>query len=295
MKYAALLTLLALGGVTASQATDLPPFAGQCAALDRVAAAAANARTESIAIDSLEKIALGRAAGIGAEADATLGMAAGTLEDKGFADPTARACALRSLGRTALGGAIEFLTKLTPADLGSDPSQRLWPAAQVALREAQLRGITDTYLKTEFLDRTVTEHHDAVSNSAVTSWAVDELCDRGAQVSLPVIQQSIRSRRNGPRDEQEIEFCEARIRVVASNPDRVKALASVLTAGGDATNTRLAGWAVNALNSMQTPAADAELDRFAREIEKLPEGSPTKAHLDIYRQEIMEFRGQRVK
>jgi hypothetical protein len=85
------------------------------------------------------------------------------------------------------------------------------------------------------------------------------------------------------------------MRVVASNPDRVKALASVLTVGGDAANGRLAGWAVNELNSMQTQPAEAELDRFAREIGELPEGSPTRARLGAYRQEILDFQAQRAK
>jgi hypothetical protein len=62
------------------------------------------------------------------------------------------------------------------------------------------------------------------------------------------------------------EFCEARIRAVTSNPDRAKAIGPILTVQNGTMNARLVGWAANQLNSMQTPGADTELDRFAREI-----------------------------
>jgi hypothetical protein len=291
LRYAIPFLVLGLGGSVSSIASTPVPYAGHCAVLDRVAVAAGNPRTRSAAIDSLEKVALGRAESIGAESEAALGEKAGIFETEGFKDPTARACALRSIGRTALDEAVDFLTKLVPGDLGPDPSQTVWPAAQIALRDARFRRITDPYMKIEFLEGILTGMRDG--RGPVAAWAVDELCDRGARRSLPVIYKSIRSRLNGQRDEEEIEFCEARIRVVMSNPDRVKALASVLTVGDESANTRLVGWAVNELNSMQTPAADAELDRFAREIGRLPEGSPAKANLGIYGQEILIFQVQR--
>jgi hypothetical protein len=294
---ALILILLGLGGSVPSLASTPPPYAGHCAILDRVAVAAGNVRTRSVAIDSLEKVALGRATSVGAESEVALGEKAGVFEDRGFGDPPARVCALRSIGTTALEEAVDFLTKLEPGDLGSDPSQTVWPAAQIALREAQLGRITDPDMKIEFLEHTISEYHDAVSNSAVILWAVNQLCDRGAQASLPVIQKSIRHMWSGQNGEDEVEFCEARVRVVTSKPDRVAALASVLSVaiGADDANQRLLGWAVNELNSMKSSDADAQLDRFARDIERLPEGSPTKVRLSTYREEIVQFKGQRAR
>jgi hypothetical protein len=292
------LTLGAFGCMWICLAKTPPPFDFQCRLLDRVAEAARAASPARLdALEILERVATGRMDSASPELEARVGLKAEELRGPDFKDSTVRAHALRKIGETALDEAVDFLAGLNPGDIGPDPSQMAWPAAQIALRDAQLRRIADTHMKIEFLERTVTERHDAVSNGAVTSWAVDELCDRGSQTSLPVIQQSIRSRRNGPRDEQEIEFCEARIRVVLSNPNWAKALGSALdvSSGAGFAERRLLGWVIDQLISMRSPSADAELDRFAREIGALPEGSPGKLSLSMYRQEILDLQGQRIK
>jgi hypothetical protein len=293
MRCAAIILVLGLGGSAPFFASTPIPYAGHCLVLDRVAAAASDPRTRSFAIDSLEKIALGRVASVSAELEAALGEKAGVFQAKGYTDPPARACAVRSIGRTALDEAVDFLAKLTPADVGPDPSGAVWSAAQIALQDAQFRKITDPYMKTKFLEGILAGTRDG--RGPVPAWAVDELCERGAQKSLPLIQSSIRHMWSGQYGEDEIEFCEARIRVIMSNPDRVKALASVLAVGDDAANTRLVTWAVNGLNSMKIPTADAEVDRFAREIDRLPEGSPAKDRLGIYRMEIRYLQAERVQ
>jgi hypothetical protein len=254
-------------------------------------------RTGPVRLDALailENLAVGLMDSADPESEARVGLKAGELRGPDFKDRVVRAHALRKIGEVDLPEALAYLQALRKEDLGVDPTRTLWPAAQIALRDAQLRRITDPYMKTEFLERTITEHHDAAFKSELTWWAVNELCDRGAQMSLSVIQKAIRGTGSGQRGEDDIEFCEARIRAVLSNPDRLKALASVLTVADPAAD-RLVGWAVNELSTMQTPAADAELDRFAREIGALPEGSPAKANLGIYRQEILNFQSRRGK
>jgi hypothetical protein len=290
------LMLGSLAWARVGDATTVAPFYYQCRLVDRVFEAIRGTAPVSLdALAILESVAAGRMDGASPELETRVGLKAGELRGPDFKNPTVRAHALRKIGEAGLPEALAYLQDLRREDLGSDPSQMVWPAAQIALRAAQLRRITDPYMKTEFLERTVTERHDAVSNSAVTSWAVNELCDRGAQMSLSVIQQSIRSGQSGERGENEIEFCEERIRVVLSNPDRIKALASVLSAAGGTADRNLVGWAVSQLSSMRSPSADAELDRFALEIERLPEGSPRKLSLGTYRQEILDFQQERAK
>jgi len=294
MRHAVTVLGLLLGCAAQAASTTLAPFAGYCAVLDRIAAAA-GARDQNwpLAIKSLEKIALGHGSDIDAEADAALGFQAGTLEDRAFAEVTPRTCALRSIGRTGLEDAVDFLAKLSPADLGPDLTQTMWPAAQIALRDAQFRRIADPEARIEFLEGILSGARDG--RGPVAAWAVDELCNRGAQMSLPVIFKSVRSRGNGQRDEDEIQFCEERIRVILSDQDRVKALSSVLAVANNVVDTRLVGWAVNELQAMQNANADSELERFASEIGTLPETSPDKDSLRIYRQEIIEFQRRRAR
>jgi hypothetical protein len=292
MRYwAAALVGISLPGLCLA---DKPaPNAEQCAALEKALSTAGTQSGKASIIRMIEEVALGRTDSINPEAETEAGLAPGTVHQQVFADPGVRACALRTIGRSDLPEAVDFLGRLRPEDVGPDQTQMVWPAAQVALREAKLRRIADAGARTEFLEHTVTERHDAVSNGAVTWWAVDELCNSGSQPSLPVLQESIRRTYSGQRGEDEVEFCEARIRVVLRNSDRVKALGSVLNVAGDTTNTRLIWWAVNQLGSMRSVGADAELDRFARELEGLPPGSPEKASLRAYQQWILALESRR--
>lgn len=295
MKSGMLIVVLAFEGVMPSEADDLPPFAVECSVVQRIEVSASSARTKTTAMNALERIATGNASSVVAGKAVALGLEEGIFHDKDkqFASPTVRACALRGIGRTASDEAVDFLAKLSPDALGSDPSQRLWPAAQVALRDAQMRRIADPQKKIEFLEGILAGTRDG--RGSVAAWAVNELCNRGAQTSLPVIQKAITSAWSGQYGLDEIEFCEARIRVVTRNPDRVRAIGSVLTVANGTTNARLVGWALTELNSQQTPAADAELDRFALEIERLPEQSAAKASLGHYRQEILTLQAQRAR
>ena len=85
---------------------------------------------------------------------------------------------------------------------------------------------------------------------------------------------------SGQRGEDEIQFCEIRIQVLHRNPNRVKALASVLSLS-NVEDTRLQLWAVYELDAMRSPEADAELDRFALAVKALPETSPARQRLGL--------------
>lgn len=65
-----------------------------------------------------------------------------------------------------------------------------------------------------------------VQNSVghVGGWAINELCSLGSLPSSPLIATALRRMYSGQDAEDQIRFAEARIRVVMSDPDRVKAL-----------------------------------------------------------------------
>jgi hypothetical protein len=253
------------------------------------------------ALEALELIGVGRMDRAAPDLEARIGLEPQALRAPAFSAASVRAHALRKIGETALPEAMSFLAALKVSDLAADATGTVWSAAQIALRDVRLRRLSDSVMQARFLEEVIAEPHDAAYNSGVTLWATDELCNRGALLSLSVVQKALRHAWSGQSGEDEVQFCEARIRAVISNPDRLKAIASVLDAQGDIGDVyrgdadprrRLLGWAIAQLNSMQSAAADAELDRFARQIDALPEG-PRKAGLAWYRQDILEMQAQR--
>jgi hypothetical protein len=284
MKYTAALFLLLVIPAIGLASSPLPWIA-YCKALDQaVTIAVSQSQTSRTALDVLELVAMGRMAEISAESAAKVGLPTDHLSDPGFSDPDLRGCAFRKIAATGLSEAEAFLRDLKRADVRTDDSLYIWAQSQVALRDARFRRIADPQLKIEFLETTLMEPE--MSRDPVGHWAVDQLCDRGALGSLVVIQEAVRKRRNGQRDEDEIAFCEARIRVLYGKPDPVKALGSVLSLNRGAEDTRLTSWAIQQLVSMHSQTADAELDRFASEIARLPTQSPDRGRFLHFREEI---------
>ncbi|MCC6367216.1 MAG: hypothetical protein IT165_27160 [Bryobacterales bacterium] len=266
-------------------ASTPPPYALEKRILDRIFALSLNEdEIGRIAIDVLEKVALGRLSNIGPQTEARIGLVGGMLRRPEYGSATVRAHAFRKIGESSSPEALGFLTRVQQADVGPDSSQEIWPAVQIALTNARLSKIDDPRVKAEFLERTLTEEKVHYGGGELAHWVVDKLCDSGATTSLVIIRQSIRSRISGPRGESEIRFCEARIEVVSRSPDRMKALSSVLRVDGDA-EEMLLRWAIYQLEEMHSPAADAELDRFATEIGKLPVSSQ-RQRLEILKKRI---------
>ena len=87
---------------------------------------------------------------------------------------------------------------------------------------------------------------------------------------------------------QQSEFCEARMAVVSRSPDRIGALGSVLRVSSGARDLRLIGWAINELRAMKSRRADAELERYADEIDALPGDASLKRELWGKRLQIRE-------
>lgn len=272
-------TILALG-------SSPTPWAPECAVLDRIAAAGVSFSNAAAALDLLERVALGRHESVSDESAESVGARRGLLREKDFGEPYVRAHAMRKIGEVGTPAAEEFLAGLRLADVGVDPGQEVWPAAQIALRQARLARIADRQMQNDFLEGVLTEPHDATSNSKVVTWAVDELCDRGATAALSAVRKSIRHRMEDRDAESEIAFCEARIRVWYQDSDRTRSLSSVLDLNAGPQDIRLTRWAIHQLASMQSAEADRVLSRFAEDVGKLQPGSPDDLALWQCREEI---------
>jgi hypothetical protein len=84
------------------------------------------------------------------------------------------------------------------------------------------------------------------------------------------------------------QFCEARISVLKQSPDRVAALGAALRVSGGVLDDELIGWAINQLQSLKSDRAYAELQRYANEIDALPEGSKLRRELWAKRLQIRQ-------
>jgi hypothetical protein len=279
-----LMTLVLSFGLSAlcvsASGRDIP----YCIVLRQVAEAATpQSEARPLALQVLEAVALGRADDIAADVESRLGLPRNQLHGPGsFTGLGVRECALRQIGRTALPEAVEFLSGLKASDFADDTSQTLWGAVNIALQEAALRGIHDSYLQTKFLEEATLGRGGM--------WAVDELCDRGSFPSLVTIQNAIRRiYRGDDRAEGYIAFCEARITALYGKPDRAKALGALLNAETDRANRQLLIWAVGQLAKMHTAEADAELNRFLNDIRKLPPRSDGRERLQWYERLVPEI------
>jgi hypothetical protein len=174
----------------------LPPFNMECALLDRVSAvAASNSPANRTALTVLQQVALKGPAGGVPGLEAEVRGRPGEFLRPDYQHVDVRVHALRAIGRAATAEAVTFLSKLTREQLGPDSTGQLWPAAQLALREALYQRIRDPRERIEFLERTI-QPRQKVDNwgGTVVSWAVHELCDNGVVGSLPLIAEAIKKR-----------------------------------------------------------------------------------------------------
>ena len=144
-----------------------------------------------------------------------------------------------------------------------------------------MNRIGDEPAKIRFLEDATGER------SSAASWAVEELCNRGSYQSLPFIRKHIRQAYSLKQDlEHENRFCEDRMNVLSRNPDRIRALGSVLRVDSAFTDPELIGWVINELHGMKSARANAELERYLNEIDSLPENSSLKHGLASKRLQV---------
>jgi hypothetical protein len=253
------------------------PYPGQaeCGVLDRVVeAAAANPSMRPAALEIFERIAEERMVAAAVDIETKVGFRAGELHISNYRAYEVRSCALRDIAKLDMPEALAYLESLKREQFDDRRfGRQVWSSAEIALREAQLNRLPDESAQVRFLENTTAE-------KTAAWWAVQELCNRGSYQSLPFIRQHITTRvivsQNVDRD---IRFCQQRMDLISRDPDRVKALASLLSVRSGLIDSELLGWAINQLRDMNSPRADAELDRFADEIDDLPDGSSRKNEL----------------
>jgi hypothetical protein len=207
-------------------------------------------------------------------------------------DPAVRAHALYRIGGTGLPGAVAFLARLKPGDLGQDASGQIDVAIALSYRQALLAQEKDPQHRVDFLKAALRERSIRVANGAITLWAIDQLCDDGQMTSLPEIRIAFRALYSGSYGEDEIRFCEARIRILNNDPDRGQALATVLRLSSVREDLPLIEWATRQLELLHSPVADRTLAQFAAEIDSLPDASPVRLNLSGVRERVL--RNQRL-
>jgi hypothetical protein len=280
IKRAILLSLVTAG---LSMATTPASFYHECSLLERVARGAeSNPATRSVSIELLDRLGEGRIGAVDPGLEEQIGLKRGEIHfDPKFSE--IRSCAFRALGSTGTPEAIEYLQNLKPRDLAPDSSQQVWPASQIALREALMKRATNETEKIQILEEAVR------SGSLATGWAVQQLCDRGSFLSLPLIEQYFRRSYSQPKQfEQLYGSCRTRIEILSRNPDRAAALGSALSVAYGFNGRDLLGWAITQLADMKSPRAYAELERYKSEIDALPEGSPSKMWANVSSQRIRQ-------
>lgn len=273
-------------------AQEHPLFFTETSRLDQLSAVARmNTQTGTVALELLELVALGKTSVVRPGTELSVGLAPGELRLPTFATPSVRLYAIRKIGDCGRPEALQFLKGLTRLDFADDPTQTIWPNVRVSLSIAILNGIDDRQARIEFLERALADEGDG--RSLLAFWAANALCDQGAAPALPRIRQSFRSAWTGQRGEEAIISCEAKIQVLSRNPDRITALASVLALDTEVPDDILQ-WAVYQLDSMRSPTADAELDRFADEIGRAREGSLQHERFWLIREDLSRLRKRRL-
>jgi len=225
------------------------------------------------------------------ETEGRVGLKAGQLRRPEFRDATVRAHALLDIGEIDDPEALSYLQALKRDGLPEDHTNQVWPAAQVALHHALMSRITSEQGKIRFLEDTLLERHDAFSDGAVVYWAINQLCDRGSQGSVALVQEAIFKRDSTDRGAERVAFCKARVDLLSRNPDRTVALASVLELASGFRDAELLHWAIDQLASIKSSRANGELERYAKQIDALPDDSPLKDAGLPFLQQIQDLLG----
>jgi hypothetical protein len=283
MSFKRVLTTAVIAQVLAFGNTAVPNAAA-LAVLDRVFDAIQRGRLPPNDIAILEHAAEGRLAESDVAVVVSLGINRNSFLPPAFGVEAVRAHAYRKIGETGLPEALRYLSEVKVADVGTDNSKQVWPAARIALHVALLNNISDRDAKLEFLRNAAVEKNPGFADGQVQNWARNELCDLGDQASLPMIRESLKKIYGGvasDREQEQERYCEVRMQVLARSSDRVQALASVLKLGAQPPDTILMSWAIMQLDAIHSQAADRELARFGEEIARLPKDSPLRLRMYV--------------
>lgn len=242
-------------------AETVSPWPMERNAIDQACEAAIRGSNRAEAIQTMEDIAEGKPLDIILAAAERAGLKAYFGERLMLVAESVRAYAAEALGRTGLPDAIRYLNDATPETFGNDRSQSIYPTAKIALQKALLRGESDVGRQTALLEGQLSERYTAM-------WAAEELCDRGSSSSITRIQQTIERHYSGERVDGMVSSCRERMSVVNRNPDRAKALGTVLRVDAKRDQIEIMRWSVHQLLAMHSKEAREILERYATEAEQ---------------------------
>ncbi len=261
-----------------------PPYFAECRLVDEmVAKAKGNSASQGVVLEILERIVERQIQSARLDLELAAGLPCGQFRKPEFSTDEVRIEALLRISDLDMPEALDYLKKLSKDRIAPVSSGQVWDSAEIALHRAELNRISDENARIGFLEETTGD-----KSAAAERWAVQSLCNQGSKRSLPFIRESVRRRNPTADGEEQIRFCEARMAIISRSPDRTKALASLLVVTNGVTDQELLGWAVNELRDIDSPQADAEIQRYAKEIEQLPNG-PLKTALSGKRAQIRDL------
>jgi hypothetical protein len=253
-------------------------FAAEYHALDRVAGAALRSPAELPRVVAvLASVLLGKPSETIGDFNQLTGLGPGGIARLHLAETESRCYAAEKLGETGSQSALEILSAFRLADAAaSDQPYYLLGCVTVGEKEIREHAAGDNVEEKIRLARGVLNEHSYGGNveDTVYRWAINRLCDLGSSSDFPLIESSMNAIHNDWWGKSELEFCRDRIAVVARDPDRTKALSTVLLPAGHGEDSRIHGWAIYQLLAMHSADGDRALARYFAEVDKLDRDNP---------------------
>jgi hypothetical protein len=291
--------LLALGLSAVCSAHEYAPFTIEYRLLDRIAGTALQQPSkaeEAVAI--LKAILDAKADSVRAKFVEMSGFDAATSAQLALAPDEARCRAaekLGELGAAHLDSAREALASFSLQSNRREQDPAVYWCAEAALVAFQV-GLAPTRAeKIRVLEDALDPPSQKIHNY-VDVWARGRLCDLGAAGDLPrIIQEILDSRQDGIA-QQEIDSCRTKSEILARDPDRLKALTTVIFPNGlsgtlppglkpgytdaEFRTDQLRGWALYQIVDMHTAEADHILTLYFAAVERLERDHPL--HYEAY-------------
>jgi hypothetical protein len=223
-----------------------------------------------------------------------LGLAIETLESAPFYDMEIRSQAYLQLGSLPSPYVIPYLSSIQP-EMFADEAERtyIFRHVRIAWHRAQMLLRNSANGQQDYLAHLLSEEGDDDWFSWVQLWAIDELCDHGAEHYLNLMDQRLLLMHNGNRSDI-LMFCRERVQIINSDPNRRSALSKALTVKNATANARVVHWAISELNKLDTKEAKATIDAFLSTLEAIPGLTPgdkaVHSILNLYGRTILPAR-----
>lgn len=223
----------------------------------------------SLVFEFLKLVAMNKRSEVDPELSSQVGFDRTELRTGYFGAVGVREEAFRALGFLATEEARRFLDERTQAELRTDEVDQLWPVIRIAFYQSQLMPFITEGEKFRFLESVMKAEHDNRALPGVLWWAANRLCDAGALDFLPAASR-VFSRLYPASHEAHVQFCQQRMWVIASNPDKMSALTSVLTIENVQAHPNMVHWAIEQLQQMRSQVSNDVVEKFLGSLEAIP-------------------------